>query len=135
MMGRMLSSLSVFTVRASVLLPRLPKRLAAFLVLVACGACASAPPAAKSASVKPPEITWEQKLGWMMRLEDQRILRDPNPAPPVVLVPATKDRPAIVAPPAPSDIIRLLADPEGRVRRRAALAAGRVGLREATEPL
>jgi hypothetical protein len=44
----------------------------------------------------------------MMRLEDARMLRDPNPPPPVVLVPATQDRPQIVGPPAPSDLVRLL---------------------------
>ncbi len=74
-------------------------------------------------------------MRWIIRLEDQRILRDPNPAPPVVLVPATRTQPAVVAPPLPSDLIRLLADGEARVRRRAALAAGRVGLREAVDPL
>ena len=74
-------------------------------------------------------------MRWILRLEDQRILRDPNPAPPVVLVPATRTQPAVVAPPIPSDLIRLLADGEARVRRRAALAAGRVGLREAVDPL
>jgi cyclophilin family peptidyl-prolyl cis-trans isomerase/HEAT repeat protein len=71
----------------------------------------------------------------MLRLEDQRILRDPNPPPPVVLVPATRTQPAIVTPPPPSDLFRLLGDSEARVRRRAALALGRVGLREAVEPL
>jgi len=40
-----------------------------------------------------------------------------------------------VAPPQPSDLIRLLSDSEARVRRRAALAAGRVGLPAALEPL
>ena len=54
---------------------------------------------------------------------------------PVVLVPATRTQPAIVAPPAPSDLIRLLGDPEARVRRRAALALGRVGLRDAVGAL
>jgi cyclophilin family peptidyl-prolyl cis-trans isomerase/HEAT repeat protein len=96
-------------------------------------ACATVPPVAPT--VTPPVITWENKLGWIMRLEDQRILRDPNPPPPVVLVPATQDRPQIVAPPPPSDLIRLLADPEARVRRRTALAVGRVGLAEGVEPL
>jgi cyclophilin family peptidyl-prolyl cis-trans isomerase len=84
---------------------------------------------------EPRVVTWEDKLPWMMRLEDQRILRDPNPLPPVVLVPATATQPAIVAPSAPSDLIRLLDDGEARVRRRAALALGRVGLPEAVEPL
>jgi cyclophilin family peptidyl-prolyl cis-trans isomerase/HEAT repeat protein len=41
----------------------------------------------------------------------------------------------VVAPPPPSDLLRLLDDGEARVRRRAALAAGRVGLAEAIEPL
>ncbi len=104
----------------------------------ACGpvvllvACATVPP---PRLIEPPVVSWEQKLTWMMRLEDQRLLRDPNPPPPVVLVPAAQNTPAIVAPAPPSDLIRLLADPEGRVRRRAALALGRVGLPEAVEPL
>ena len=96
---------------------------------VGCAAKVPLPPP------EPPVITWEEKLGWIMRLEDQRMLRDPNPPPQVVLVPATTDRPQIVAPPQPSDLIRLLTDPEARVRRRTALALGRVGLRDAVEPL
>jgi len=40
-----------------------------------------------------------------------------------------------VAPTPPSDLIRLLRDDEGRTRRRAALAAGRVGLPEAVPAL
>jgi HEAT repeat protein/cyclophilin family peptidyl-prolyl cis-trans isomerase len=74
-------------------------------------------------------------MRWILRLEDQRILRDPNPTAPVILAPATRTQPAVIAPPPPSDLIRLLADGEARVRRRAALAAGRVGLREAVDPL
>jgi cyclophilin family peptidyl-prolyl cis-trans isomerase/HEAT repeat protein len=71
----------------------------------------------------------------MMRLEDQRLIRDPNPPPPAVLRPATAREPAIVGPPAPSDLLQLLTDQEARTRRRAALALGRVGLSEAIEPL
>ena len=106
-------------------------RRAACLLLSALGAaaCATAPPPA------PPVVTWEEKVQWMMRLEDQRILRDPSAQAPVVLRPATGRRPAIVAPPPPSDLLRLLRDTEARVRRRAALAAGRVGLPAAIEPL
>ena len=100
---------------------------------VGLAACATVPPAPPV--VTPPVITWEEKLGWMMRLEDQRILRDPNPLPPVVLVPATQTQPQIVAPPPPSDVIRLLNDGEARTRRRAALAVGRAGLAEGVEPL
>ena len=75
-------------------------------------ACATAPPA--PSAVKPPVVTWEEKLGWILRLEDQRILRDPNPPAPVILVPAAKGRPAIVAPPPPSDLLRLITDEEAR---------------------
>ena len=100
------------------------------LALASAG-CASVP----APLPEPRVVTWEDKLPWMMRLEDQRILRDPNPPPPVVLMPATSTRPAIVAPSSPSDLIRLLSDNEARVRRRAALALGRVGLPEAVEPL
>ncbi|MBI4886602.1 MAG: HEAT repeat domain-containing protein [Acidobacteria bacterium] len=96
-------------------------------------ACATVP--LPATPVEPPVVSWEQKLDWILRLEDQRILRDPNPPPPVTLVPATNTQPAIVAPPPPSDLIRLLGDGEARVRRRAALALGRVGLPDAVEPL
>ena len=102
----------------------------AFCIALISSACASVPVAPTV-----PVVTWEQKLGWMVRLEDQRILRDANPSPPVVLRPATQREPAIVAPLPPSDLIRLLNDNEARVRRRAALAIGRVGLADGVEPL
>jgi cyclophilin family peptidyl-prolyl cis-trans isomerase/HEAT repeat protein len=85
--------------------------------------------------VAPATVPWEQKIAWIVRLEDQRIIRDPNPLPPVVLRPATRRDPVVYAPPPPSDLIRLLGDPEGRVRRRAALALGRVRLAEAVPAL
>ncbi|MBI3049502.1 MAG: HEAT repeat domain-containing protein [Acidobacteria bacterium] len=100
---------------------------------VVTAACAPVPP--PQVRPEPPVVTWEEKLAWMMRLEDQRILRDPNPPAPVVLAPATRTQPAVVAPPPPSDLIRLLGDGEARVRRRAALALGRVGLRDAVDPV
>ncbi|HEY6361078.1 MAG TPA: HEAT repeat domain-containing protein [Vicinamibacterales bacterium] len=113
----------------------------AFCMAALSAACATATTATSTSSPAPsvrptpPEITWEDKLGWIIRLEDQRILRDPAPQLPVIIAPATATQPAVVAPPPPSDLIRLLGDEEGRVRRRAALAAGRVGLREGIEPL
>jgi len=109
-------------------------RLATCAIALVAG-CATVPAAPVLLRPEPPEVTWEDKLGWMMRLEDQRLLRDPNPPPPVVLAPATRTEPAVVAPAPPSDLIRLLSDGEARVRRRAALAVGRVGLREAVDPL
>jgi len=102
-------------------------------------ACASAPPAAPPAAFVP---TFEQKSSWILRLEDQRILRESAPAPPppaAAVPPATGSRGqsaiATLAPPPPPDLIRLMADGEARVRRRAALAIGRVGLAEGVEPL
>jgi cyclophilin family peptidyl-prolyl cis-trans isomerase/HEAT repeat protein len=111
----------------------------AFALIPLTAACASAPPAASPAGPLPspeiPVVSWEEKLGWMVRLEDQRLLRDPNTPPPAILRPATRTEPAIVAPPRPSDLIRLLGDSEARTRRRAALAVGRTGLPAAVEPL
>jgi HEAT repeat protein len=41
----------------------------------------------------------------------------------------------VVPPPSPPDLVRLLADPDARIRRRAALAIGRVGLADGVPPL
>src|SRR5262244_72498 len=105
--------------------------------LIACAACGSAPPAAPAAVVVPPGPTFEQKMAWILRLEDQRMLRDPAPPPappaPVVAAPVARKGQAPVATPPPPpvpDLVRLLADGEARIRRRAALAIGRVGLKE-----
>ena len=75
---------------------------------------------------------FQQKMSWMLRLEDQRVLRDPAPA----VAPAAAGRRCagkrrLSSPPPPTpDLGRLLSDEEARVRRRAALAVGRVGLRD-----
>ena len=112
------------------------KATIAICIALIVAACASVPPATSSSSGGAvPVVTWEQKLGWIVRLEDQRILRDPNPPAPVILKPATPREPALVAPAPPSDLLKLLNDNEARVRRRAALAIGRVGLSEGIEPL
>ena len=75
-------------------------------------------------------------MSWILRLEDGRILRDAEVpiAPPPVTSPGKQ---AFVPPPPPQppDLIRLLTDAEARVRRRAALAVGRVGLAEAAPNL
>ena len=80
------------------------------LALGAAG-CASAPPAGPA---RPATPTFEQKMAWMLRLEDQRILRDQT---------------------GPADLVTFMSDGEARVRRRAALAAGHVGLRDGVPPL
>lgn len=119
--------------RARAWLPRAarpPVRVVVLSSLLGMAGCATLPPAPEV-----PVISWEQKLSWMMRLEDQRILRVPNPPPPVVLRAATRTQPAIVAPLPPTDLVRLLEDSQARVRRRAALALGRIGLADAVAPL
>ena len=89
------------------------------------GACATVPAAQTTATVP-----YERKLAWILQLEDRRILRVPEPpAPPEE--PQTGRRPA--PPPAPAataDLATLAGDPEARVRCRAAVAIGRVGLAE-----
>ena len=104
-------------------------------VALAHAGCASVPVPAPNmpASTPGPVRTWEEKLSWMMRLEDQRILREPGASAPVASTPGT--RMPGVAPSAPADLIGFLQDGEARVRRRAALALGRVGVSEGVEPL
>ncbi len=67
------------------------------------------------------------------------MLRDPAPPPPPPPPAPTRGRraPAVVPPPPPPqpDLVRLLSDSEARVRRRTALAIGRVGLSEGIAPL
>ena len=97
-------------------------------VLALLAGCASAPPPA------PPVATFEQQVAWILRLEDQRILRDPPP--PAAVIPPGGKRPRTAAPPPLlADLAKVLVDPDGRLRRRAALAIGRVGLAEGVQPL
>ena len=72
-------------------------------------------------------------MAWILQMEDQRILSLPLPPAPVVM-PPKRGKPA-PPPSAVPDLTRLAADPDARIRRRAALAIGRVGLKEATPPL
>src|SRR5262245_49701592 len=117
-----------------------PIRSMVMLVPALCAACMSAP-APIVLAPKPVGPPYEQKMAWILRLEDQRMLRDPDEPPPPPPPPAPtrgKKKSAVVAapviPPWP-DLLRLLNDDEARVRRRAALAVGRVGLGEGLEPL
>ena len=89
--------------------------------------CATSPPPA------PLVVGVEQKLSWILRLEDQRVLRDPAPSPvaPAVLVRSAGATSESSVP----DLARLLEDRDARIRRRAALAIGRVGLAEGVLPL
>ncbi len=113
-------------------------RLAVTTLSILSGfACASAPPvAAPAAAVAGP--SFEQKMSSILRLEDQRVLHDPAPVVAPAPPPPARGRnapPVVVPPPPPPDLVRLLADSEARVRRRAALAIGRVGLADGIQPL
>lgn len=104
-------------------------------------ACATAPkaPPPIAAAPSPPAASFEQKMAWILRLEDQRVLRDASPgipAPPGAAAERDVEQITEVAPALPPpDLLTLLTDQEARVRRRAALAVGRVGLREGVAPL
>jgi cyclophilin family peptidyl-prolyl cis-trans isomerase/HEAT repeat protein len=95
-------------------------------------ACASVPP-----PLPPVVVPYETKLASILRLEDHRVLTDAR-AVPETPAPAldSRGRPLPVAPPPPpTDLVTLLRDDEARVRRRAALGVGRVGLADGVGPL
>jgi HEAT repeat protein/cyclophilin family peptidyl-prolyl cis-trans isomerase len=108
-------------------------RNAAVLVFTLLGAgCASAPPAPAT----PAKIPFEQKMAWMLQLEDRRILRAEAPPAPAPVAARRGRTPVAVTPPATvPDLTTLIADAEARIRRRAALAIGRTGVPEGVAPL
>jgi cyclophilin family peptidyl-prolyl cis-trans isomerase/HEAT repeat protein len=114
--------------------PRILARVLSFVAIAAPFGCASAPPA-------PPKkllaVAHEQKMAWILQLEDQRILKLPEPPPPPVVVPVKGKTPAPLPPPpeAVPDLTKLVSDKDPRVRRRAAISMGRVGLPEAVPAL
>ncbi len=87
-----------------------PRALVALVALLAASACA--PTVAPQTSATPPVAAYDQKMRWILQLEDERQLKGSG-----------------------GDLLALLQDPEARVRRRAALAAGRVRLPEAVAGL
>jgi len=83
-------------------------------------ACASAP------KVPPaPQFTRDQKMAWILQLEDHRVLNETATAPP-----ADPNRKRSTPAPVPvvMDLSRLAKDDQARIRRRAALAIGRTKL-------
>ncbi len=95
--------------------------------LVVLSACVPTPPPKLPEA---PQVPQQQKMAWILRLEDQRLLRFELPAPPPPPPPVKGKKPApVVVPPPPSslpDLSVLVRDGDARVRRRAALAIGRV---------
>jgi HEAT repeat protein/cyclophilin family peptidyl-prolyl cis-trans isomerase len=106
--------------RAGLLLPGL-------LLIVSC---ASAPAVQAPAAVAAPPVTIDQKIAWILRLEQQRVLQDPAaPAGPAAAPAAAGPAPASASGP---DLAVLLRDPDANVRARAALAVGRVRMTAGT---
>ena len=104
------------------------------VLLLICGACARAP----QVVLLPLPPTSDDKVAWILRLEDQRAIRDPLPPQPALAAAPAIDaatQGTASAPPPRPDLVELLTAPEAHVRRRAALALGRVGLAEGVEPL
>ncbi len=115
-------------------LPRNTRRIASALLAASlvAAACKTATPPPKG----PPPIPFEQKMARILQLEDQRILRmEPPPPPPVVVPKRGRAAPVAPAPPPVGDLVALIADADPRIRRRAALAIGRVGLPDGVAPL
>ena len=111
------------------------------VIIAACGGSGSAPPVV---APKPPAIPAMQKMSWILRMEDERILRVPAPpeppAPPPAPVTSAKQKKKAAAPPPPAPVVTpdltvLVTDADPRIRRRAALAIGRVGLPEGAAAL
>ena len=106
----------------------LKRRVALVVAVVAVhAACMNTPPPKLPSA---PVVPDRQKHAWILQLEDQRLLKiDLPPAPPPP-APAKGKKPAKVVPPPPPtsspDLAVLLRDADPRIRRRAALAVGRV---------
>src|SRR5262245_50540146 len=102
------------------------------LALVILGTASVASWGCKSTSIPAPVvapapvIAPDRKAGWILRLEQQRALRDADVAPmppPEVDVVTTR----VLAPAAAAGLDHLALDPDPSVRRRAVLAIGRIG--------
>jgi cyclophilin family peptidyl-prolyl cis-trans isomerase/HEAT repeat protein len=105
-------------------------RTAVLVCLLLSGACASAPAVVAPKEPPPaPIVPLDRRVAWVLRLEAQRLLRDPGVAPAVAAAPVT------LVPARTADLVALLMDVDASVRGRAALAIGRVGLSEGVAPL
>jgi cyclophilin family peptidyl-prolyl cis-trans isomerase/HEAT repeat protein len=105
--------------------------IAASLLASVLGGCAAAP-AVVAPQAQP--LTFEQKMAWILRLEEDRMLRGPAP-PPIPPTPPTGRRRVVPPPPPQPSLLTLLSDGEARLRRRAALAIGRTRLAEGVAAL
>lgn len=98
--------------------------------------CTTPPPVV----VVPVAPSTDEQLSWILRLEDQRKLADPGQETPSVQVAIniSDDAESVALPAAPPprpDLIALATDGAPYLRRRAALAIGRVGLSDGVDTL
>ena len=114
---------------------RVDRKLKRFVFLVSlCGIGAAIGCARTPTVVVPTLPTFDEKISWILRLEDQRLIRDTSDL--TSSNDAIEDLEALVQDvPMEPDLVLLLSDSEPQIRRRAALALGRLGLQEAVEPL
>jgi HEAT repeat protein/cyclophilin family peptidyl-prolyl cis-trans isomerase len=106
--------------------------IAASLSLSACKSTSTPTPVLPSATpaVAPrPVASIDTRVGWLLRLEQSRVLRDPAIGPRIAATPAAGSA-RTFAPATEPDLVALALDPDAGVRRRAVLAIGRVGLPE-----
>lgn len=105
-------------------------------ILMATYGCASAPLVVDVVTELP---SIDERMSWILRLEDQRKLADDLPPPPPPPPPtAETDDLLLIIPPKPipqPDLEVLAKSDEAYLRRRVALAVGRVGLSEGVEIL
>ena len=103
--------------------------IAVGVIAVAAG-CNRVPPV-----VPAPLPTFAEKVSWILRLEDQRILRDPSLTALLNDAEVSTSAPTVTLLRPQPDLFELLTDTEPQLRRRAALGIGRVGLSEGVAPL
>src|SRR5262245_37435679 len=91
------------------------------LILAACKSVPVAP--VVTAPEPPPPVPLDRRASWIVRLEQQRRLHDGYVVPVAAATPGTN----VPAPARAPDLFALVRDTDPGVRRRAALAIGRVG--------
>jgi len=105
------------------------------LVLSGC-ATTQAPPPARPTARQAALVDLDTKVTWILRLEQERLLRVPGPAQTAAIpaggtaAGAQTGAARMFAPATEADLAALIIDPDASVRRRTALAVGRVGLPE-----
>lgn len=101
---------------------------AAATIVFGLGCKSTSTPAAVVVVPPPPPATLDQRISWILRLEQQRILRDAGAAPATRATTAPGASPFALA--SAPDLAALALDSDPSVRRRAVLAIGRIGAPE-----